>query len=267
MSTGVGAGRRGAGPAPRPGPQAAGEAGPGCQSTTQENSSHPILMVGSSDCTISGGIDWFEWTALVDFGESPCFKSIAAQFQSAKEYSQSIRIKYTEVIVPGFGTVRVHRNGINRGGERGQHFEYRIKIAGATFGLSPRIGDDLLAGRKRQHANFYVVQTGRDCLLFGAHNGYQRAIEFLAVLGGTPADMKVSRADLCLDVCNLATERLNALVASGRFITKAKVVRPDINYVTDCVTGFSAGKSPMRLCVYDKLLERMGKADGLYNRA
>jgi hypothetical protein len=249
------------------GPQAAGEAGPGCQSTTQDPSSHPLTMEGSPNCLISGGIDWFEWTGLIDFSTSANFESIATEFLAVKEYCQNARCAYQEVHLPDFGPVRVSRLGLNRGGERGQHFEFSLRIAGVKIGLSPRSGEALSIGKKRQQANFYALQSGRDCLLFGALQGYQRTLELVKYLGGELAELKLSRADLCLDICNLAAQTLLELVKKGHFITLAREVRPYINYVTNDVTGFSAGIAPIRLSVYDKIMERMGKSDALYLQA
>jgi hypothetical protein len=251
-----------------PGPQAAsGAAGPGCPGPTQDSSSQIIKLRDYPDCTVSGGIDWFEWTGLVDFSQSASFVSMCREFQLGKEYCQAEKRAYYQTFVPEFGPVRVRRIGVNRGGDRGQHFEYRVNVPGATYGVSPRTGDELSRGKSRQQANFYVLQTGRDCLLHGAQQGYDRALHFLTALGGSPRELKISRGDLCLDVCNLRTEDLLKLVEAGHFVTLARNVHPNINYVMDKVTGFVAGKSPIRLSVYDKIAERMGKADALYLRA
>jgi hypothetical protein len=224
-------------------------------------------MEGYPDIFISGGIDWFEWSGLIDFTQSPTFESIANEFQRAKESCQTFKLPYLEVHIPHFGPVRVSRHGLNRGGERGQHFEFRIYVAGGMYALSPRTGEGLRAGKKRQQANFYVLQTGRDCLLVGARQGHQRALEFLAALGGVPVQFKMTRGDLCLDISNLHVEVLNELVASRQFVTLARHVHPNVNFVSEEVSGFTAGKSPIRLTAYDKRLEQMGKSDQLYLRA
>jgi hypothetical protein len=181
------------------GPQADGAADPGCQSNTQGQSSHPIRMEGNPDYLISGDVDWLEWTGFIDFSKSTNFESVTAEFERAKQFCQKLRKPYLEVHLPEFGSVRVGRHGLNRGGERGQHFEYKIRIAGVTFALSPRTGEALRSGKMRQQANFYYLQTGRDCLLVGASHGFAQALKFIAALGGTPMELKMSRADMCLD--------------------------------------------------------------------
>jgi hypothetical protein len=133
---------------------ASGEAAPGCQGTTQDSGSHIIKLQGYPDCTVSGAIDWFEWTGLVDFSSSASFDSIVREFQFGKEYCQAEKRAYYQAFVPEFGPVRVRRIGVNRGGDRGQHFEYRLNVPGATYGLSPRSGDELSRGKKRQQSNY-----------------------------------------------------------------------------------------------------------------
>ena len=255
------------GPARGTSPQAAGEAGPGCQSTTQGSSSQPLRMEGYPDYLISGDIDWFEWCALIDFSDSAIFQNICEEFQRVKDKCQTDRRDFEEIILEGFGRVRVGRTGINRGGARGQHFEFQINVPGVTFGLSPRNVDDAIEGRGGHQVNFYSLQRGRDCLLVGAREGYRRAMEFIDFLCGEPADLKISRADLALDICNLDTAELTKLVLADHFVTLANNIRPEMNLVSKKQMGFSAGKSPMRLSVYDKYAERLGKADDLYNQA
>jgi hypothetical protein len=190
------------------------------------------------------------------------------RFAEAKSQCQQLRKPYVEVFVPDFGSVRVSRFGMNRGGERGQHFEFRLSIAGATIGLSPRSVDRREVGnRKRPSPNICLKQTGRGCLLVGAVEANERAEAFISVLGGEPIELKISRGDLCLDIVNLSAFELHDLVREGHFITDASHVRPAIDYLTNEVTGFYAGKAPLYLTVYDKVAERMGKVDQLYNRA
>lgn len=86
----------------------------------------------------------------------------------------------------------------------------------------------------------------------------------LTALGGRPIIKRVTRGDLCLDIANLDVTSLLALVKDGQFITRASSVLPKIDYLTDQETGFTAGKYPCYLTAYDKVDERMGKADSLY---
>ena len=247
-------------------PQADGEAG--CHSNTQGKSSHIHYLEGFPNYPFSGGIDWFEWTALVRWAEPGPLTALAKRFEKAKQECQENRKPYVELLVPDFGVVRVSRMGINRGGERGQHFEYRLTVAGATIGISPRQPSDESSRRRKQRLpNFFVKQTGRDCLLMGAADVFEKAECLICALGGEPIEFKLSRADLCLDISNLDARELHELVRLEHFITDASNVRPQINYVTDEVTGFCAGRTPLYLTVYDKVAERLGKADQLYNRA
>ena len=250
----------------RPAPQASA---PRCPGNTEGDSSHELRMEGYPEYLIAGGIDWFEWSALVDWSGPHRSDPIFVLFQKAKEKCQSDGKPYLEVFVPEFGPVRVSRIGLNRGKERGQHFEYCLQMAGMKVGVSPRNAPPVgtVKARKRPQPNFYAVQTGRECLLIGALQGYEVAEALLTALGGVPLEKKLSRGDLCLDIRDLDATQLLGLVENGHFVTRASHVRPNVNYVTGRATGFSAGQSPMYLTVYDKGAERLGKADQLYNRA
>lgn len=59
-------------------------------------------------------------------------------------------------------------------------------------------------------------------MLVGAFEGYQRTLDLVKYLGGEPLELKLSRADLCLDICNLSAQELLELVKKGHFITVAK---------------------------------------------
>jgi hypothetical protein len=159
------------------------------------------------------------------------------------------------------GPVRVHRTGFNRGGGKGQHFEFKLSCDGVTLGLS---GDANPTGTA---PNLVVKQTGRECLLIGAEQHHERMREVIAALGGVIKWEKLSRADLTLDVVNLDVSRLQQLVERGQFVTRAKKVSSRQNLVTGEQTGFEVGAKPSRLIVYDKLKELLGKADYLYWRA
>jgi hypothetical protein len=253
----------------RPEGHAPQAAAPRCLSNTEGLSSPVQRMKGFPDYLISGGLDWFEWSAQVHWVDRHRFGPALRLFQRAKEACQAERKAYTEVHLPDFGPVRIARQGVNRGGDRGQHFEFRLRISGVTIGVSLRDVEPQLhqRTRKRRLPNFFVQQTGRDCLLVGPLQGFDMAEATVTALGGACVEKKLSRADLCLDVCNLHVEDLLQLVEAGQFITSARHVRPQVNYVTDAVSGFTAGQSPIRLVVYDKLAERLGKADHLYNQA
>lgn len=165
--------------------------------------------------------------------------------------------------------MRARRVGFNRGGEKGQHYDFSLKIPGMSIGLAPRdVTPQEAAKSPTQIApNFVAKQTDRDCLLFGAVEGFEMAEALLEALGGKPLLKRISRGDLCLDVVNLDVQELLALVKSQHFITRARSARPQIDYVTEKATGFNVGKHPLYMTVYDKVREQYGKTDALYLQA
>jgi hypothetical protein len=249
-------------------PQAAGEACPGCLCNTRGNSSL-LRMEGYPDYLTSGGIDWFEWWALVHWNDAERWHRAFKAFQDVKELSQKRRVGFIETQIPDFGPVRVRRVGFNRGGDRGQHFEYSLQIPGVSIGIGSRDISPKSSARELSKAqpNFVAKQSGRDCLLFGAQEGYAMTETLLSAIGGEAIVKRISRGDLCLDIVNLDSSVLLDLVRNGQFVTRASRVRREVDLVTDKETGFSAGKYPLYMTVYNKLHERIGKTDMLYHQA
>lgn len=226
-------------------------------------------MKGYPDYQLTGGIDWFEWWSLVHWENPSRFQRAMGLIQEAKLRCQSLKTAYQEVQLPDFGPVRVKRVGFNRGGEKGQHYDFSLKIPGVSIGLSPRdiVPKEIEKSATKIAPNFVAKQTGRDCLLFGAVEGFEMAEALLEALGGKPVLKRISRGDVCLDVVNLDVQYLLALVKAQCFITRARTARPHINYVTEQESGFSVGKHPLYMTVYDKVRERFGKTDALYLQA
>lgn len=241
-------------------PQADGGKGHGCPSNTHTSSSH-VLLSGYPEYTVSGGIDWFEWAAVVKW-DSACYLDMLRLFEGAKAKCQAESKQSEWVNIVGTGDIRIGRTGLNRGGTKGQHFDYRVSYRGVTLGVA-----------KRERAttmlpNVFVQMRGRDCLLLGALTGYEIIREFIAALGGTVREEILSRADMCLDVVGMNVCELQALVENHQFIGRGQVVTPHTNLTTNRKTGFSAGKNPLRLNAYDKIREQMGKrVDALYYQA
>ncbi|MEQ8835992.1 MAG: hypothetical protein RID07_04230, partial [Lacipirellulaceae bacterium] len=174
-------------------PQAGGEAA-GCLSNTQGNSSHPTLP-NFPEYGLAGGIDWFEWTAwaqrIADSTSNMSLRVIA----EAKERCQQSSKPYVKLTLWEFGEIHVHRQGLNRGGAKGQHFEYKLSIRGATIGISPRNIEEceLKDRRNRPTPNFCVQQTGRHCLLVGLQEVLSTAEVLLEILGYRILEKVISR--------------------------------------------------------------------------
>lgn len=247
---------------------AAASAAPGCHSNTRAYSSL-MYLEGFPEHPFGGGIDWFEWTAEIEWIEVERFERYHSLLKNAKEECQEQEKSSTTVFIPDFGDIRVRRVGFNRGRERGQHFEYSLEARGLSLGISPRApGKNHNSYFARRYSpNCVVKQTGRDCLLIGPQEGYELVEILIQCLGGKITETVLSRIDLCLDVVNLDVADLLAFVEKQHFITRFRNIHSQTNYVSGEITGFSAGTNPCRLIVYDKLLERESKRDALYYRA
>ncbi len=216
-----------------------------------------VPLLNYPDYLVSGGIDWFEWSASVDWDQS-CFNLLFNSLTEIKNKCQQEGIAQERVFLLGCVPAWIHRMGKTRGGGRGRHFQFCITISGITLAL----GD--WQATKEGADNLYVRLTGRDCLLQGAWESHEFIGSIVEKLGGFIWDEKLSRVDFCLDIANLPIVVLQNLVEQRQFITRLKEVRPQLNLVGDVHTGFTAGKSPQRLIAYDKLAQCQSKTDQEY---
>lgn len=216
-----------------------------------------VPLAGRPGSSVSGGLDWFEGSLSVAF--DPITRGrLIRELDAVKARCQETGVPDEYVRLLGCVDVRVHRLGINRGGERGTHYAYQISYAGITIGL----GD--WNAEERQADNLFVRMTGETCLLKGAWQGYDLVRELVQQLGGRILRERLTRVDLCLDVTNVAAAELQQLVEAGHFITRFKAVHPQTELVAGRRTGFTAGKSPQRLICYDKLHEQRNSYNDLY---
>jgi hypothetical protein len=231
----------------------------GCLSNTHPQTSHETLA-GYPEYTVSGGFDWLAWSAGVDWIPI-CFGGIFLELEWVKKSCQDEKKPFEWLDLIGVGPVRVFRTGLNHGGDKGQHFEFKLSYRGVVIGLAKK---QFAAGNR---PNLFVVQTGRDCLLIGAQESYRIVREFIELLGGIIKFERVSRADLCLDIAGLDVAILQEAVERRQFVSVARSVRPHHELVREKKSGFEAGKHPLHLTVYDKSHEMRDKCDALYLEA
>lgn len=251
------------GPGPRTGRTAAESEnainGGGCLSNTHPQTSQ-VIIPGFPLATIAGGYDWLEWAASVEWNPF-AGPAMMMELEWEKNECQTEKKSDKWMMLTGLVPIRVFRTGMNRGGDRGQHFDFKISFRGIEIGLSKREKADT------KNPNLYVKQTGRNCLLLGARESYQNVRDFVAALGGEIVTEKISRADFCLDLAGVPIEALQEFVEQDKFVTRAKNVFPRSDAVAQTKMGYSAGKNPLHLTVYSKLLEQAGKRDKLYLQA
>ena len=231
----------------------------GCLSNTHPQSSQRELN-GFPGCLVSGGLDWFEWSSSVRWRPER-FHKVAETFEKVKATCQEERRPFEWVSVDGVADVRLGRTGINRGGDRGHYFDFKLNLCGVQMALANR------PTPSKEHPNVWVKMTGRDCLLLGAGEAYGLVHAFLEMLDGKVIGEKLSRVDLCLDLANLDVCALQEPVERGQFVTLAGSVHPHTDVLNETKTGFSAGKRPMHLTVYDKVAELAKKMSVDYIQA
>jgi hypothetical protein len=178
----------------------------------------------------------------------------------AKEWCQKNQQSDTWVTLLTHVPLRVYRSGITRG-QNGTHYPFKIRYCGIVIGL----GD--WNASERAFDNVYICLKGRECLLLNGWRAYDEVCELIRLLSGKVIRERLSRADICLDIANLAASELQQVVERRQFVTRMKCVTPYVELVSGKHTGFSAGKSPQRLICYDKVNELMGGSDQLYVRA
>lgn len=254
------------GPRPEPGGEAADSL---CLGNTKSPSSHVKLSIdGIGDVYASGGVDWFEWSIWVQVERLSVLLGALDLLREAKESAQSTSQQLAQVHLPEFGPVNVSRQGKTRGRTNGTHYEFQLQIPGVTIAFSERVLDIAKAERqKRPQPQLYALQTGRDCLLYGAVEGYENTSAFLTALGLVPVRETISRGDLCLDLCGLPTSFIVELCKHQCFVTRARRVKPEEDLSSEQCTGLSIGKNPKRLNIYDKFREVIRKGDALYLEA
>lgn len=230
-----------------------------CHCTTHPQSSREEEENGPRIVSYSGGFDWFEWTMWVNWPESQ-FATVMHLFKAKKQECQDRRANDLWIEITGIGPMRIFRQGLNRGGARGQHFEFELSVDGITLGVAKRAATENMP-------NAFAQIRGRECLLLGAEQGLARIREVIDGLGGEIAYEKIGRADFCLDAAELPIDALQVAVELGSVITRAKGVFPNRDALDGIGTGFHAGKNPLRLNVYDKLAELLPKHDDLYLQA
>lgn len=231
----------------------------GLSNTPAQSSAVPVP--GFPELMATVGIDWWEWTASVEFVPSQ-WNALRTKLDVVKKMCQEQRLADAWVLIRGLEkSFRIGRTGFNRGGDRGDYFEYKLFYCGIPFGLANRQGtiDGI--------SNLCVVQRGSECLRMGATSTQDRIRMFVQSLGGTIVREQLSRVDICLDVPNLDISTFRPFIQNRQFVTRAKTIQPYENAATDEWTGFVVGKRPIRIVVYDKVRELENKQDELYRQA
>jgi len=193
--------------------------------------------------TFTGGEDWFEWAAYVDWADG--WTALRQDLERAKTFSQDKALckqHGADLIVLNDLTLKVEGVGAKVGNV---YMAYRVHAAGLVL---------LMAERYKAQGNMPNVilrAGGRLCLNLGAQGCLERGRSIIAELGGKIAREKLSRVDMCLDLPGVGMEIFTTAFQQRHFIGRA---RNRSLHESPGVT-VALGKFPLMLRIYDKKTE------------
>lgn len=224
----------------------------GGPSNTHPPTSNGIPLESYPGAFVTGGYDWLTCTFGVRWNPSR-LATLAAWLEEAKRQAQVLKRGAVLTQVPEFGNIVVSPSSFIWGGPKGTRLEFNLHVDGTNVGLSRKLVTTHL------QPNIVVNQTGTDCLIRGGRERYEYMCDTIAALGCHIEWVKVSRADLAADIAGLGVEVMQDLFEADHFVTRANMARPFANKVSGHRTGFSVGRAPCYLTVYDKLHEVIRK--------
>jgi hypothetical protein len=206
-----------------------------------------------------GSEDWLSVSFYVDFTHSheDGFTDLALRLDQAQAAAAStgrgkgiyatfgapdeVRCgNYVFIAAPG---------GARLGGSDGLRMRWRLS---SQHGMSV-----LLANMPEQHAscpNLSIQCTSTTLMERGFGRVWELMQEYVTTLGGEIVRNRLSRVDPCVDLRDVDISELCQICNSEWFITRAKY-GPNPFRVNGRASGFTVGKTPLLLRVYDKLLE------------
>lgn len=148
-------------------------------------------------------------------------------------------------MIPNGRRLHVERTGMGKGAA---HLPFKLKCEGFTIGLA---GPMITPGDR-----IACVEIGSEMLMMhGHHECWCRACEILEDIGVVETDNTVSRVDVCVDLPGVPVEEYVEL-----FIKRWRVTRVNkwgmYGEGLDS-TGFTAGKGPLMIRIYDKAREAL----------
>jgi hypothetical protein len=206
-----------------------------------------------------GGEDWLSVAFYVDFthSEDQPFNELAARLDQAQAAAASTG--RGKGVYASFGAADEIRcgdfifiaapGGARLGGSDGLRMRWRLT---SQHGMTI-----LLANMPEHHASCpnQSIQASSTILMeLGFQRVWELMQEYVAALGGEIKRNRLSRVDPCVDFSGLDVGELCRICNSDWFISKAKH-GPNPYRINGKPSGFTVGKTPLLLRVYDKLLE------------
>ncbi|NOY40700.1 MAG: replication initiation factor domain-containing protein [Planctomycetes bacterium] len=216
-----------------------------------------------SQKTTTGGEDWLSVNFYVDFSD---FDELSEQLNLAqaaavdldsKGSSDETPVFHDEIELCGIRFIVAPRGARLGGGRKALGMKWRLQ---SEHGLSVLIANMPAAHKTVPNVN--VVATSLPLMQLGFDAAWALMQDYVEALGGERSRNKLSRVDACVDLPDVSVEdfctpfakdwivsraRQRDLYESGVFLSSHKAGRIS--------TGFAVGKSPLRLRVYDKLIE------------
>jgi hypothetical protein len=203
--------------------------------------------------------DWLSVSFYVDFTHSDetGFSALAARLDQAQAAASSTgRGKGVYATFGASDEVRCGNyvfiaapGGARLGGSDGLRMRWRLS---SQHGMTV-----LLANMPEHHAscpNLSIQCTSTTLMERGFGRVWELMQEYVTALGGSIIRNRLSRVDPCVDLRDVDISELCQVCNSEWFINRAKY-GPNPFRVNGRASGFTVGKTPLLLRVYDKLLE------------
>ena len=227
-------------------------AGRGHLSNTPPSNRQPHPCKSSSDNSplprlAIAGIDWLEWCAYGSWDRRR-FDELCERLDQAKEAAQAAGGE-TVIDIDG-EPVAVKSAGLRRG----LYCKYGLTWQGIEIGIVNRVDEC-----EHSH-NIHVVAGSMACMQAGV-GVYSRVCRFLERLGFGQSKTVLSRIDLAADLVGVTVKLFTDAFVTESVIRRAKDWEFFGKGRYRNTTGFSIGKSAVKLRVYDKLLEGSKSGD------
>lgn len=213
---------------------------PGVAPTGGPSSNTPPQTSKSGNTT--GGEDWLEWSACVDWGDN--WLDLRERLNRAKEAAQDPKFaKETGWDILTFVDWQLFAEP--EGARNGLYFAFRLNGPGVTVLIQDR------QRPKKNVPNVILRSNGASCLQWGGSGCLDRGRSVLRAMGGTINAEHLTRVDMALDMPGVGMGVFHGAFLEKRYITRAK----GRGFHESSGVCVYLGKSPLMLRIYDKVAE------------
>ena len=229
-----------------PGASPAPATAPGVSSS---NTPPPTSNVGQ----FTGGEDWFEWCAYVEWGKA--WPTLQQSLELAKTVAGDAQLRKEtggDSFMIGNEIVFLEPSGASLGKKgKGQYMAYRLKCNGLGLQIANRESPG------RTAPNVIIRADGTQCLNRGVVGCLDLGRKLICDAGGTILKEKLSRVDMCLDLPGVSIAPFAKAYDERRYICRAtKRTKVESTGIT-----LYLGKSPLMLRIYDKAVQLKEQPD------